>query len=177
MKYEILFTDRHTEIVDHETMENLVYELESFERTDVSQIHEYDESNPDEVGKTIWTEEEGLFVSYGELDYEDDDEDEEETSMNYKIYSTDLLNRFYLELFSTDFRDYDSPTQNSKTDYLFDYDNFDDWFENVISVFVDDTDCDENELRTDLQNCSQFVEDMKLEYKELLEICSNEDDE
>ena len=28
MKYEILFTDRHTEIVDHETMENLVYELE-----------------------------------------------------------------------------------------------------------------------------------------------------
>ena len=77
MKYEILFTDRHTEIVDHETMENLVYELESFERTDVSQIHEYDESNPDEVGKTIWTEEEGLFVSYGELDYEDDDEDDE----------------------------------------------------------------------------------------------------
>jgi hypothetical protein len=60
---------------------------------------------------------------------------------------------------------------------LFDYDNFDDWFENVISVFVDDTDCDENELRTDLQNCPQFVEDMKLEYKELLEICSNEDDE
>lgn len=72
MKYEILFNDRHTEIVDHETMENLVYELESFERDDVSQIHEYDESNPDKVGKTIWTEEEGLFVSYGELD-----EDEE----------------------------------------------------------------------------------------------------
>lgn len=69
MKYEILFNDRHTEIVDHETMENLVYELESFERDDVSQIHEYNESNPNEVGKTIWTEEEGLFVSYGELDY------------------------------------------------------------------------------------------------------------
>jgi hypothetical protein len=72
MKYEILFNDRHTEIVDHETMENLVYELESFERDDVSQIHEYDESKPDEVGKTIWTEEEGLFVSYGELESSSD---------------------------------------------------------------------------------------------------------
>lgn len=70
MKYEILFNDRHTEIVDHETMENLVYELESFERDDVSQIHEYNESNPDKVGKTIWTEEEGLFVDYEEEDEE-----------------------------------------------------------------------------------------------------------
>lgn len=66
-KYEILFNDGHTEIVDHETMENLVYELESFERDDVSQIHKYDEMNPDELGDTIWTEEEGLFISYGEL--------------------------------------------------------------------------------------------------------------
>jgi hypothetical protein len=70
-KYEILFNDRHTEIVDHETMVNLVYELESFDRMDVSQIHEYDESNPDEIGETIWTEEEGLFISYGKLHYED----------------------------------------------------------------------------------------------------------
>jgi hypothetical protein len=58
-----------------------------------------------------------------------------------------------------------------------DYDNFDDWFENVISVFVDDTDCDENELRTNLKNCPQFIEDMKFEYRELLEMCSDEDDE
>lgn len=67
-KYEILYTNGKVEIVDQETMENLVYELESFERDDVSQIHEYDEKNIDEVGKTIWTEEEGLFVSYGELE-------------------------------------------------------------------------------------------------------------
>ena len=67
-KYEILYTNSKVEIVDQETMENLVYELESFERDDVSQIHEYDEKNTDEVGKTIWTEEEGLFVSYGELE-------------------------------------------------------------------------------------------------------------
>ena len=67
-KYEILYTNGKVEIVDRETMKNLVYELESFERDDVSQIHEYDEKNLDEVDKTIWTEEGGLFVSCGELD-------------------------------------------------------------------------------------------------------------
>lgn len=66
MKYEILFTDKNTEIVDHKTMENIVYELASFKRSDVSQIHEYDESKPNKVGKTIWTEEGGLFTSDGE---------------------------------------------------------------------------------------------------------------
>ena len=62
-KYEILYTNGNVEIVDHDTMENLVYDLESFERDDVSQIHVYNEKNPSKVGKTIWTEEEGLFVN------------------------------------------------------------------------------------------------------------------
>jgi hypothetical protein len=60
MKYEILYFDRHTEIVDRETMEQLVDELEMFERTDVSQIHRI--YNNGKLGKTIWTEEEGLRV-------------------------------------------------------------------------------------------------------------------
>ena len=67
-KYEIIYTNGKIEIVDQDTMKNLVCELESFERDDVSLIHEYDEKNPDKVGKTIWTEEEGLFVSFGELE-------------------------------------------------------------------------------------------------------------
>lgn len=71
-QYEILYFDGHTEIVDSKTMEDLVYELESFERDDVNQIHEYDENNPDEVGETIWTEEEGLFVSTRRLWGDDD---------------------------------------------------------------------------------------------------------
>jgi hypothetical protein len=59
-QYEILYLDGHTEIVDQSTMDDLVYELESFERDDVNQIHEI---NPDgTLGETIWTEEEGLFV-------------------------------------------------------------------------------------------------------------------
>ena len=59
-QYEILFTDRHVEIVDRDTMEEIVEELELFERWDVSQIHEIDDNG--ELGETIWTEEEGLFV-------------------------------------------------------------------------------------------------------------------
>ncbi len=70
MKYEVLFHDKHTEVVDHTTMEDLVYDLEMFERTDVSQIHGLNEDGT--LGDTIWTEEEGLFISYGELSCEEE---------------------------------------------------------------------------------------------------------
>lgn len=60
MKYEILYFGGRTEIVDKETMEQMVDELEMFERTDVCQIHRIYKSG--KLGKTIWTEEEGLLV-------------------------------------------------------------------------------------------------------------------
>jgi hypothetical protein len=91
---------------------------------------------------------------------------------NIDRYPTKLLNRFYVELFSTDFRDYDSPTQNAKTDYLFDVDTFEEWFEKLIKVFVSNTEVDENQLRQDISNCPEFVNDMRFEYDELLEILS-----
>ena len=91
---------------------------------------------------------------------------------DYKIYPTEILNNFYLELFSSEFRDYESTTENSKTDYLFDYDDFDQWFEMLVESFVDDTDCDEEQLRIEIQNCPKFVEDMKFEYEQLLELLS-----
>ena len=59
MKYEILYLDKHTEIVDEQTVDTMINELEMFERTDVSQIHRIYKSG--KLGKTIWTEEEGLF--------------------------------------------------------------------------------------------------------------------
>jgi hypothetical protein len=89
-QYEILYSDRHTETVDHKTMEDLVYELESFERTDVSQIHELEEDGS--LGETIWTEEEGLFISYGKLsilddeDFVDEDEDGSDVSEEDNFY-------------------------------------------------------------------------------------------
>jgi hypothetical protein len=59
-RYEILFTDKHTETVDRETMEEIVDELEMCDRWDVSQIHELKRDGS--LGKTLWTEEEGLLV-------------------------------------------------------------------------------------------------------------------
>lgn len=58
--YEILFMDRHTEIMNYEQTSELVDQLEMFDRDDVCQIHLIKKSG--ELGKTIWTEEEGLFV-------------------------------------------------------------------------------------------------------------------
>lgn len=60
MEFEILFHDTHTEIMNYENTSKLVDKLERFERTDVSQIHRIYKSG--KLGKTIWTEEEGLFV-------------------------------------------------------------------------------------------------------------------
>lgn len=71
-QYKVLYFDGHTEVVDHETMEDLVYELESFEKDGVNQIHELNDDGS--LGETIWTEEEGLFVSSRRV-WGDDDED------------------------------------------------------------------------------------------------------
>jgi hypothetical protein len=60
-KYEIMFKNGKIEVVDFDTMEDLVYELESFERDDVNMIDELDDNG--ECVKRIWTEEEGLFVN------------------------------------------------------------------------------------------------------------------
>jgi hypothetical protein len=58
--YEILFRNRNVEVMNYDQTSNLVDELEMFERDDVCQIHLLQKSG--KLGKTIWTEEEGLFV-------------------------------------------------------------------------------------------------------------------
>ena len=75
---EVLFNDRHTEIVDFETVDKMIDELELFERDDVSQIHLLKDDGDFD---TIWTEEEGLFVrdfGYDTRDDIDEDFDDEE---------------------------------------------------------------------------------------------------
>ena len=60
MLFEILYSDKHTEIMNYDETSKLVDELESFERDGVDMIHRIYKSG--KLGKTIWTEEEGLFV-------------------------------------------------------------------------------------------------------------------
>lgn len=61
MNFEILYNDKHTEIMNYDETSKLVDELESFERDDVDMIHRIYKSG--KLGRTIWTEEEGLLVS------------------------------------------------------------------------------------------------------------------
>jgi hypothetical protein len=77
-RYEVLFMDGHTEILDFESVDHLIDELESFERFDVNQIHELEDD--DSLGQTVWTEEEGCFVpdfGYPTRDDVDDEDDDE----------------------------------------------------------------------------------------------------
>lgn len=75
-KYEILYHDRHTEVVDRDTVDTIITDLEMFERTDISQIHLLKDDGDFD---TVWTEEEGLFVTgFGFPTRDDYDEDEDE---------------------------------------------------------------------------------------------------
>lgn len=58
-QYELLFFDGHTEIVDETEIDQIIDELELFERDDINQVHLLKDDGDFE---TIWTEEEGLFV-------------------------------------------------------------------------------------------------------------------
>lgn len=64
-RFEIVYFGDKTEIVNGQEVDKLIDELESFEKDGISQIQLVDENN--EMIEIIWTEEEGLLISYGKL--------------------------------------------------------------------------------------------------------------
>jgi hypothetical protein len=106
-KYEVIFTDRHTEVLDHDTIDKMIDELEMFERDDVSQIHLLKDDGDFD---TIWTEEEGLFVSYGEL--EDEDLDDEDSNIRR------LVSRFNQELVGWDYESWTSSSSGDREEIV-----------------------------------------------------------
>ena len=87
------------------------------------------------------------------------------------MYKQKILNEFYKELFSTDFNDYASPTQNEKTDSLCDNINisFDDWLVKLAEVFCDDNGYKLMEIKDAIDVEPQFIKDLKHEFKRLKE--------
>ena len=87
------------------------------------------------------------------------------------MYTQKILNEFYEELFSTDFNDYASPTQNEKTDSLCDDINisFDDWLVKLAEVFCDDSGYKLIAVLDAINDESQFTKDMKREFNRLKE--------
>ena len=96
--------------------------------------------------------------------------------MIYDRYDSNILNNFYLELFSSDFRDRDSATENAKTDCLLKTNNFNDWFKHLIVTFVDTTkSITLIDVIAEINKYPEFVSDMRAEYEELKELCDDED--
>lgn len=95
------------------------------------------------------------------------------------MYNTKLLNDFHTLLFYSETKGSSSATQNAKTDDIYEFENFEDWFDNLINIFVDELSYNvtKEDVLKDLENCPEFVEDMKFEYVELQELCEEEDDE
>jgi hypothetical protein len=97
--------------------------------------------------------------------------------MKCTSYSTEIENNFYTELFSTDFRDYDSSVQNAKTDILCDNIDmsFDNWFDYLINSFADEYKLDFDSVKRSLS--TEFINDMKNEYEYLKEAISEDFDD
>lgn len=93
------------------------------------------------------------------------------------MFKTKLIDKFYEALFSTDFNDYASATQNAKTDYLFDYKNFNEWFDKLVNVFAVEEEVNATDVKAAALADAEFIKMLKAEYEELLELCGDEDDE
>ena len=93
------------------------------------------------------------------------------------MFKTKLIDKFYEALFCTDFHDYESATQNAKTDYLFDYETFEEWFDKLINVFADEEAVNAADVKAEAFADEEFIKTMRAEYEELRELCADDDEE
>ena len=93
------------------------------------------------------------------------------------MFNTKLIDKFYEALFCTDFHDYTSVTQNEKTDCLMECKNFDEWLDRLSKVFADEEEINVADVKAAALADIKFIEAMKAEYEELLELGDEDDDE
>ena len=93
------------------------------------------------------------------------------------MFKTKLIDKFYEVLFSTDFKGYASATQNAKTDYLFDYKTFDEWFDKLVNVFATEEEVNASDVKAEALADAEFMKTLKAEYDELLDLLAEDDDE
>ena len=93
------------------------------------------------------------------------------------MFNTKLVDKFYEALFCTDFNNYSSETQNAKTDNLSECKDFNEWLDMLISVFAKETRLSRTMIRTGALADTKFINSMKVEYEDLLELCDDDDDE
>jgi len=95
------------------------------------------------------------------------------------MYKQKILNKFYEELFSTDFNDYETPTQNEKTDSIcMNSDiSFEEWLDNLIETFCDEYGYEASYVKKAIDAEPEFEEDMKAEFEYLKEEIAELDDD
>ena len=102
------------------------------------------------------------------------------------MYKQKILNDFDEELFSTDYHDYETATQNAKTDILIQSlceITFEDWLDHLVNSFCRDNDeYTVDEVNKAIEQEPKFLEDIRDEYEYLKEemydiLAENEEDE
>ena len=99
------------------------------------------------------------------------------------MYNSGIINNFYRELFSTEYSDSASATQNMKTDSLLEQDfdgsdeSFEKWLNGLVDCYADDCDINKTALLKAIANCPEFKRDMREEFDQLLEEYEDDDDE
>ena len=92
------------------------------------------------------------------------------------MFNTKLIDKFYEALFSTDFKDYASATQNAKTDYLFDCKNLEEWFDKLVNVFADEEGIDATTVKVEALADKKFMDTLQSEYSELLDLLADDEE-
>jgi len=100
------------------------------------------------------------------------------------MYKQKILNDFDEELFSTDYNDYATATQNAKTDLFCDNHKieFNEWLDQLVESFCKDNDeYTVAEVKKAIEQEPKFLDDIKEEYdylkEEALEMFDDEDDD
>lgn len=91
------------------------------------------------------------------------------------MYKSGILNNFYRELFSTEYCDTASATQNLKTDAIFEHnldgsdESFEKWLECLVECYATDCDINKTALLKAISADPKFKKDMKEEFNQIYE--------
>lgn len=91
------------------------------------------------------------------------------------MYKSGILNNFYRELFSTEYCDAASATQNLKTDAIFEHnldgsdESFEKWLECLVECYATDCDINKTALLKAISTDPKFKKDMKEEFDQIYE--------
>jgi hypothetical protein len=99
------------------------------------------------------------------------------------MYKSGIVNNFYRELFSTEYCDTASATQNMKTDSLLEHsfdntdESFEKWLNGLVDCYANDCDINKTALLKAISNCPEFKQDIREEFDQLLEDYEDDEDE